>query len=97
MYYMFKNDQLVELVSVLPIQIAIPIDTFKQHLSETFFQSKAREMEIDETLVQIRVQNLCIVKWTVTEEKKLININLGYDENLQQVKISVDLKFVVSF
>jgi hypothetical protein len=46
-----------------------------------FFQPKVGEMEIDKMLVQIRVQNLCIVGWIVTEEQ-LTNINLGFKENL---------------
>jgi hypothetical protein len=53
-------------------------------------------MEIDETPTQIKVQNLCIVRWIVTEEQ-LTKINLGFEENLQHVKISVDLKLVVNF
>jgi hypothetical protein len=40
-------------------------------------------MEIDETPTQIKVQNLCIVRWIVTEEKQLTKINLGSKENLQ--------------
>jgi hypothetical protein len=35
--------------------------------------------------VRIRVQNLCIASWIVTEEEELIKINLGSKENLQHV------------
>jgi hypothetical protein len=62
-----------------------------------FFQPKIREMEIDEMPTQIMVQNLCIVGWTITKEEQLTKINLGYEENLQQVKISVDLELVNSY
>jgi hypothetical protein len=51
-------------------------------------------MEIDKTPIQIRVQNLRIVGWIVTKEEQLTNINLGSEENLQKVKICVDLKLV---
>jgi hypothetical protein len=43
------------------VKIAIPFDIFQQHLQETFFQPEVGEMEIDEMLVRIKVQNLCIV------------------------------------
>jgi len=46
-------------------------------------------MEIDEMIVQIRVQNLCTVGWTIIEEEQLSKINLGSKENLQQVKNNV--------
>jgi hypothetical protein len=46
-----QNDKPIELVSILPIQIAIPLDTFKQHVLRTLFQPKVQEMEIDKTLV----------------------------------------------
>ncbi len=52
----------VEPIFVLPIQIAIPLHTFKQHLLEIFLKPKVRKMEIDETLFQIKVQNLCITR-----------------------------------
>jgi hypothetical protein len=35
-------------------------------------------MEIDKTPSRIKVQNLRIAKWIITEEKQLIKINLGY-------------------
>jgi hypothetical protein len=53
-------------------------------------------MEIDKTLVQIKVQNLCIARWTINEEEQLTKIDLGFEENLQQVKISVDLEPVIN-
>jgi len=87
----------VEPVFVLPIQIVIPPDTFKQHLPKTFFQPKVRKMEIDEMLVRIKVQNLCIVGWTITEKKQLTKINLDSEKKLQHVKINVDLELVVSY
>jgi hypothetical protein len=44
-------------------------------------------MEIDETFVQIKVQNLRIIGWTITEEKQLTNINMGSEENLNRLKL----------
>jgi hypothetical protein len=37
------------------------------------------------------------VGWTVIEEEQLTKINLGFEKNLQQVKISVELKLVVNY
>jgi hypothetical protein len=37
-------------------------------------------MEIDEMLVQIKVQNLCIAGWTIIDKKQLTNINLGSEK-----------------
>jgi hypothetical protein len=39
-------------------------------------------MEIDKTLARIRIQNLCIIKWIVTEEEQLTKINLGFEKKL---------------
>lgn len=39
----------IEPIFVLPIQIFIPHDTFKQHVLETFFQHKIGEIIINET------------------------------------------------
>ncbi len=47
--------------------------------------------------IQIRVQNLHISRWIVTKEEQLIKINLDFEENLQQVKINVDLEHVVNY
>jgi hypothetical protein len=55
---------------------------FKQHLLKIFFQPELGEMEINETHAQIRVQNLCITRWTVTKEYQLTKINSGFEENL---------------
>ncbi len=52
-------------------------------------------MEIDEMFAQIKVQNLYVVGWIVIEEEQLTKINLGFEENLQQVKINVDLEHVI--
>jgi len=41
------------------------------------------EMEINETLIQIRVQNLHIVGWIIPEKKQLAKIKLGFEENVQ--------------
>jgi hypothetical protein len=71
------------LVFVIHVQIVIPCDTFKHHLPNFFFQLEVGEMEIDKTLVQIKVQNLCIVEWTIIEKEQLTNINLGSEKNLQ--------------
>ncbi len=35
--------------------------------------------------------------WTVIEEEQLTKINLGFEKNLQQVKISVELELVVNY
>jgi hypothetical protein len=40
-------------------------------------------MEIDKTLAQTKVPNLCIVAWTFTKEEQFTKINLGSKENLQ--------------
>jgi hypothetical protein len=40
--------------------------------------------------------DICIAGWIVIDEKKLTKINLGFKENLQHVKFSVDLEPVVS-
>ncbi len=78
-----SSDIPVKPVHVRPIKIAIPLDIFQQHVPETFFQPEVGEMEIDETFARIRIQNLCIVGWTFTEEEQLTKINLDYEENLQ--------------
>jgi hypothetical protein len=44
-------DILVEPISILHVKIAIPPNTFQQHLLEMFFQPEVGEMEIDETLI----------------------------------------------
>jgi hypothetical protein len=87
----------VKLIHVRRVKIVIPLDTFQQHLLKTFFQAEVGEMEINEMLVQVKVQNLCIVGWTVTEEKQLTKINLGFEKNLKHVKINVDLEPVFSY
>jgi hypothetical protein len=70
----------VELIFVLHVKIDITFDTFSQHLPKTFFQPKVGEMEIDKMLVRIKVQNLHIDRWIVTEEEQLTKINLGFKE-----------------
>ncbi len=87
----------VKPISTLPIHTTISLDTFQQHLPKKFFQPKVREMEIDKRLVRTKVQNLCIARWTITKEEQLMKINLGFEKNLQQVKISVDLEPIVNF
>ncbi len=59
----------VELISI-HVQIFIPFDTFKKHLPKTFFRLKVGEMMINETLDHVWIQNLCIVGWTIIEEKQ---------------------------
>jgi len=39
-------------------------------------------MEINETPTRIKVQNLCIAGWIITEKENLTKINLGSKENL---------------
>ncbi len=46
-------------------------------------------------VVQIRVQNPRIARWTVIKEEQLTKINLGSEANLQLVKNIVDLELVV--
>jgi hypothetical protein len=41
------------------------------------------EMEINETLIQIGVQNLHIVGWIIPEKKQLAKIKLGFEKNVQ--------------
>jgi hypothetical protein len=60
-----------------------------------FFQPEVGEMEIDEMPTRIRIQYLCIVGWTIIEEEQLTKINLSSEENLQHVKINVDLELVI--
>jgi hypothetical protein len=52
-------------IYVQHIKIVIPLNTFQQHLPKTFFQLEVGEMEIDETPIEIRVQNLCIALITL--------------------------------
>jgi hypothetical protein len=87
----------VKLIFVLHVKIVISPNTFQQHLPLTFFQPKGGEMEIDEMPIQIKVQNPFIIGWIVTKEEQLTKINLGSKENLQEVKINVDLEIVVSY
>ncbi len=87
----------VKLVFVLLVKIVVPHDNFQQHLPLTYFQPKVGEMEIDKTPTQIKVQNLRIAWWIVNVEVQLTKINLGFKENLQQVRINVDLKIVVNY
>jgi len=58
-----SSDILGELVPIRFVKIVIPLDTFQQHLLETFFQLEVGEMEIDKTPTQIKIQNLHIVGW----------------------------------
>jgi hypothetical protein len=78
-------------ISVLLVKI---VNTFKQHLPKKFFQPKVGEMEIDEMSAQTVVQNRHIIGWTIIEEEQLTKINLGFEENLQQVKINVDMNLL---
>jgi hypothetical protein len=87
----------VKPIFVLHVQIALPRYASKQHLLKTFFQLEVGEMEINKTPTQIRVQNLHIARWIVTKEEQLTNNNLGFEENLQKVKINVDLKPIVNY
>ncbi len=72
----------VKLVFVLLVQIVIPLNSLKKHLLKIFFQCEVIKMEIDKTLARIRIQNLCIIKWIVTEEEQLTKINLGFEKKL---------------
>ncbi len=91
------SDIRIKSIFILHVQIAIPLDTSKLHLLKTFFQPEVGEMEIDKMPTQIRVQNLLIVGWIVTKEEQLTNINLGSEENLQKIKINVDLEPIISY
>ncbi len=46
---------------------------------------------------RIKVQNLHISRWTITEKEQLTKINLGFEENPQQVKINVNLEPIISY
>ncbi len=37
-----------------------------------------------------------IASWTITKEEQLTKINLGTKENLQQVKINIDLELIIN-
>jgi hypothetical protein len=52
-------------------------------------------MDIDEKHARIRIQSLHITRWTIIEEENLTKINLGYEENLQQVKINANLEPII--
>jgi hypothetical protein len=52
-------------------------------------------MDIDEKHARIRVQSLHITRWTIIEEENLTKINLGSEENLQKVKINVNLEPII--
>jgi len=51
-----------------------------------FFQHEVRELEIDEMPTQIRVQNLYITRWTITEKEQLTKINLGLKKTCNMLK-----------
>ncbi len=51
-------------------------------------------MATDKTPIHVRIQNLRIVGWTIAKE--LTKINLGSKENMQQVRINIDLKHVIN-
>jgi hypothetical protein len=36
------------------------------------------------------------MRWTIIKEEQLTKINLGFEKNLQHVKINVDLESVIS-
>jgi hypothetical protein len=47
--------------------------------------------------IWIRVQNLRITGWIITKKEQLTKINIGSEENLQHVKINVDVGLVVNY
>jgi hypothetical protein len=53
-------------------------------------------LTIDETPIHEKVQNLHIVHWTITKEEQLTKMNLCTKENLQQMKINIDLEPIIS-
>jgi hypothetical protein len=65
-------------------------------LPKIFFQHEVGGVEIDKMPTRIRVQNIYIIGWTIIEEKKLNKIKQGFEENSQQVKISVDLEPIIN-
>lgn len=72
---------LVEHVFVLPINLTLPFDIFGQHLLDIFFQLEIRKIFIDETLTCDQVQDLSIIRWTMTKEKQLVIINFDIKSN----------------
>jgi hypothetical protein len=48
-----------------------------------FFQLEIKEMEIDVTHAQIKIQNLHIMRCTAIKEEQLTKINLGSKKNFQ--------------
>jgi hypothetical protein len=87
--------QLVEPICVLVVNLAIPPNIIKQHLSETFFHPKVGQMIIDETPIQERIQDLTIASWIVTKDEQLTKINLGTKDNVQLVKVNSTLESFV--
>jgi hypothetical protein len=51
------------------VKVVISLNIFQQHLPNMCFQPKVGEMEINEMFALIKIQNLCIVGWTIIEEK----------------------------
>jgi hypothetical protein len=46
-------------------------------------------MDIDETLTQIKAQNLCITNWIIIEEEQLSNINLGFEKTCNRLRLTL--------
>jgi hypothetical protein len=88
--------QPVELICVLVVNLAIPLNIIKQYLSKTFFHPKVGEMIIDETPIQERIQDLTIASWIVTKDEQLTKINLGTKDNVQLVKVNSTLESFVT-
>jgi hypothetical protein len=74
--------KLVELVCVLVINLAIPLNIIKQHLPKMLFHLEVGEMIVDETFFQEQVQDLTIASWTITKEEQVTKIKLGTKENV---------------
>ncbi len=58
---------------------------------ETYYQHKLSQVQIDETLVKVKVQELQIAKWTLTKNQQLLKINLGIKDNPQTIKNNAQL------
>jgi hypothetical protein len=68
----------IKSILVRPIKIDIPFNTF--------FQPEVRKMEIDETPTRIKVQNLRIAGWTITEEEQSTMINWVLKKTYNRLK-----------
>jgi hypothetical protein len=53
-------------------------------------------MGIDEMPAWIRVQNLCIARWIITQEEQLTKINLGLKKTCNKLKSMLIYNLLIS-